>query len=459
MKKPLFPAGLAVLAALCGPMLAQAPARAASPNIVLILADDMGHSDYSFLGHPQIRTPHIDKLASQGLVYRRGYVPSSLCCPSLAVLITGLYGHQSGITSNDPPLTKPQLGGVPPQGKTGAAANQDETFLAQRQRMIDHIDRVPTLPRLLAEKGYVSFQSGKWWMGNFARGGFTDGMTHGDPKRGARHGDEGLKIGRQGMKPVLEFIDGASAAGKPFFLWYAPMMPHDPHTPPERLLAKYRDKTPSIHLARYWAMCEWFDETCGELLNHLDKKGLAENTIVVYVCDNGWIQDESSPRFAPKSKRSQYDGGLRTPIIIRYPGKVQPRMADERVISIDIAPTILAAAGIEPTKEMQGVNLLDRAAVEKRKAIFGEIFAHNAVDIERPATSLEYRWVIAGDWKLILPGNAAAGSTAGERAKIELYDLSRDPAEETNLAAKEREVVERLTKMLDAWWPAKNADE
>ena len=109
--------------------------------------------------------------------------------------------------------------------------------------------------------------------------------------KGERHGDDGLKIGRETMQPMYDFVDQAVADKKPFFLWYAPLLPHTPHTPPERLLAKYRGKTPSEHVAKYWAMVEWFDETCGELLKFLDDRKLAENTIVVYVTDNGWIQD------------------------------------------------------------------------------------------------------------------------------------------------------------------------
>src|SRR5205823_9058028 len=101
----------------------------------------------------------------------------------------------------------------------------------------------------------------------------------------------------------------ASTAKKPFFVWYAPMMPHQPHNPPERLLQHYRDKTPSLHVAKYWAMVEWFDETCGQLLDHLDQHDLAKNTLVFYVSDNGWIQDPQAARYAAKSKQSPYDGG------------------------------------------------------------------------------------------------------------------------------------------------------
>ena len=408
------------------------------PNIVMIVSDDHAWTDYGFLGHEHVKTPRLDKLAAESLTFTRGYVPSSLCCPSLVSIITGLYPHQHKITSNDPPL---------PQGKNNAQARQDDTFQAQRQRMIGFIDGVPTLPRSLAERGYVSLQTGKWWQGHFSRGGFTHGMSHGDPEQGGRHGDEGLTIGRKTMEPVFKFIDDAQQAQKPFFVWYAPMMPHQPHTPPERLLAKYRDLTLSLHVAKYWAMVEWFDETCGQLLDHLDQRGLAENTIVVYVADNGWIQNPDGPRYAPRSKQSQYDTGLRTPIMIRWPGKVQPKKSESLAMSIDLVPTLLHAAGAKRPENLQGIDLLDEQAVANRKRIFGECFTHNAVDIENPASSLRWRWVIDGSTKLIVP-NAANEPDS----QVELYDLAKDEFERENLAAGQPERVAELTKALDAWW-------
>jgi uncharacterized sulfatase len=138
-------------------------------------------------------------------------------------------------------------------------------------------------------------------------------MTTGDPAKGGRHGDEGLTIGREGLRPVFDFLDAAKTDGKPFYVWYAPMMPHQPHNPPDRLLAKYKDKTKSLFVAKYWAMCEWFDETVGDLLSKLEKNGQAENTVVIYLHDNGWIQDPESANYAPGSKRSPNDGGYARP--------------------------------------------------------------------------------------------------------------------------------------------------
>jgi len=403
------------------------------PNVVLIISDDQGWGDYGFMGHPTIRTPRIDRLAGESLVFTRSYVAAPLCCPSLGAMITGLHPHQSRITSNDPPKVAGK-GAWPPER------------LKLRDEVISHIDRVPTLPRLLRPKGYVSLQTGKWWMGHHTRGGFTHGMTHGDPKRGGRHGDAGLTIGRAGLQPVVDFLDAAGQ--KPFFVWYAPFLPHSPHNPPQRLLQKYQDKTASIHVARYWAMCEWFDETVGQLLDLLDQKRLAENTLVLYACDNGWIQQPDSGNFAPRSKRSRFDGGVRTPILVRWPGRVTPRRDDDTVASsIDLAPTVLAACGLKPTPEMQGVNLLDQKALAARDAVFGAVYTHDAVDIQNPASSLMWRWCVSGRWKLCLPHPAHEPDAAAE-----LYDLKADPHENHNLAARHPEEVARLQRLIDAWY-------
>jgi len=386
---------------------------AAPPNVVLIISDDQAWTDFGFMGHPVIKTPCLDRLARESLVFPHGYVPSSLCRPSLASIITGLLPHQHKITSNDPPrLTGP---------------DDRARYLADRRAMIEHIDQVPTLPRMLAKRGYVSFQSGKWWEGNYRRGGFTEGMTHGDPQRGGRHGDQGLAIGRSGMEPIARFI--ASAGDRPFFIWYAPFMPHAPHTPPERYLAKYRDKTPSIHVARYDAMCEWFDATCGELIDLIERAGQSDRTLVLLVVDNGWIQRPDSPRYAARSKRSPYEGGIRTPILVHWPGHVRPDIMERPVSSIDLAPTILDACGLDASAaKLPGVNLLDTAAVRARRSIEGECFTHNAIDIEHPAKNLLYRWTIEWPWKRIIPDPVNLPDRHPER-----YHLGSDPYEKHNL--------------------------
>ncbi|MFP6672077.1 MAG: sulfatase-like hydrolase/transferase, partial [Pirellulaceae bacterium] len=221
---------------------------ASKPNVVLIISDDQSWTDYSFMKHPVIKTPSLDQLARQSATFTRGYVPIALCRPSLATMITGLYPHQHKISGNDP--TKPA-------GKTRQQLAQDKGYAQQRAELISHIDKHITIPRLLKPAGYLSHQSGKWWEGSFQRGGFTHGMTRGFPKPGGRHGDDGLKIGREGMKPIFDFIDMSVEEEKPFFVWYAPFLPHTPHNPPQRLLKKYQAAGRPVALAKYYAMCEW----------------------------------------------------------------------------------------------------------------------------------------------------------------------------------------------------------
>jgi uncharacterized sulfatase len=393
-------------------------------NVVLIIGDDQAWTDFGFMGHKDIRTPHLDLLASQSATFTRGYVPMSLCRPSLATLLMGRYPHEHRISGNDPPKG------------------------TDRREMLRHVHSQPTLPKWLGQKGYASFQTGKWWEGNFADGGFTAGMTHGDPSRGGRHGDLGLKIGREGLQPIRDFL--SANGNKPFFLWYAPMMPHTPHTPPERLLAKYQRPDRTLPIAKYYAMCEWFDETVGELMAILDERVVADNTLVVFVTDNGWIQQPNANGFAPKSKRSPYDGGLRTPILVRWPGRVSPAKFETPVSSIDIVPTILAAVGIAPDQPLPGLNLMDIAKNGgqcDRKSLFGEIFDHDVADIDRPAASLQFRWTLSeGRWKLILPQGGG---------EPELYDVLADPTETKNQAGDQRETVARLTADIERWWSAK----
>lgn len=414
-----------------------APSSIVSPNVVMIISDDHGWADYGFMGHTQVRTPHIDRLAAEGLLFRRGYVPSSLCCPSLASIITGRYPHQHKVTSNDPPV---------PHGMTGQQFHQSAAFRDGRETMNRHLEAVPTLPRLLAQREFASLQTGKWWQGDYRRGGFTHGMT-----KGGRHGDAGLEIGRRTMQPIYDFISDARSQRRPFFVWYAPMLPHQPHDPPERLLAKYRDVAPTEQVARYWAMIQWFDETVGQLLAHLDQQNLAQDTIVVYLADNGWIQNPAAGRYAEKSKQSPYDGGVRTPIIVRWPNKIAPRDSAALATSIDLVPTLLAAAGIDVPEGLSGIDLRDDGKVQQRQAIYGECFTHNAVDLNRPVANLRWRWIVAGDWKLIDPHKAnEPGATA------ELYNVTLDPREEKNLAGEHADRVAELRKTLDAWW---NPDE
>ncbi|MFV1994819.1 MAG: sulfatase-like hydrolase/transferase [Verrucomicrobiales bacterium] len=437
-------------AATPSPSAKAAPDR---PNIVYLISDDQSWTDYGFMGHPDIATPHLDRLAARSAVFPRGYVPTALCRPSLMTLATGLYAYQHKTSGNDPSpaafpgIDKRELKNHPP-------------YRELRARLITHVDAHPTLPRLLAGAGYLSHQSGKWWEGSFERGGFTHGMTRGFPQPGGRHGDDGLKIGRDGMEPVFGFIDHALAEEKPFLLFYAPFMPHTPHTPPTRLFEKYRKKVDSDYVAKYFAMCEWFDETCGQLIDYIDDKGLTGNTLFVYLSDNGWIQRTDARNYAPRSKQSPYEGGVRQPMLLSWPGVIEPGTRNDLVSSIDLLPTALSAAGVAAPDGLPGLDLLplvrDGVALG-RDTIFGEGCAHDIADIENPEESLLYRWCIEGKWKLLLTYDGVLNRYASSHPRSEkgpqLFDLGADPHEEENLASANPKIVARLAKKIENWYP------
>ncbi len=179
--------------------LIAAPASAAErPNVVLIISDDHAWTDCGFMGHPHIQTPNLDRLAAESLCFRRGYVSSSLCCPSLATIITGMYPHQHKVTSNDPPI---------PAGMTNRDFQKSDAFRDGREAMNRH-GCGPDAPEAGPRRGLPlpppPCRPASGGSGNFRRGGFTDGMT-----TGQRYGDAGLDIGRKTMQPVDDFIRDA----------------------------------------------------------------------------------------------------------------------------------------------------------------------------------------------------------------------------------------------------------
>lgn len=435
----------------CIAMIQISGAVAQPPNIVFILSDDQAWTDYGFMGHPEIKTPHLDKLADRSVVFGRGYVAAPLCRPSLASMATGIYPFEHGITGNDV------------DGKNQRAALD----VPMREGFHKH----PSFIKMLTENGYLTHQSGKWWEGSFKDGGFTHGMTLGDPKRGGRHGDVGLKIGREGFKPIIDFVDMAAEKKKPFLLWYAPFLPHTPHNPPQRLLKKYSKPGRGIDVANYYAMCEWFDETCGELLEILEKRGLADNTLVLYICDNGWAAPSSNADdpnqklwggYAQRSKSSPYENGIRTPIMVSWPGKVMPKRSPDFAHAIDLFPTIAAAAGIKAPESLPGIDLLDEAARKERKAVFGVCHASHNMTPGNPDGTLQYLWCVEGDWKLLLRYHGKDTSHyhklhVWDTAPVRLYNLKDDPHEKNELSTEHPEIVQRMTKTIQVWHPV-NAD-
>ena len=403
---------------------------AQAPNVILIISDDQGFSDYGFMGSKDVRTPNLDRMASQSHLYTRGYV-MPVCSPSLACLLTGRLPHENGITGND--LAKSESGPKPSDRSPLV-----ETLLSNKV----------LLPKVLSEAGYLTFQTGKLWNVTYKEVGFTDGMTGAT----GRHGGDGLKIGRESMKPIYDFIEGAQSQKKPFFVWYAPMMPHEPHNPPAEILAKYQGKGFTPEAEKYYAMVEWFDQSCGELDAYLTRNNLSENTVILYLTDNGW--DAAKGKKADRSKLSPYELGVRTPMFVRWPGKVAPARDEETLASIiDFVPTILKVSGVKAGGDLPGVNLLDKDAMAARKSVFVESYRHDIDDLANPAKSLVARVVVSGRWKLLIPsGRPVDRGFASHPKTIELFDLKTDPLEERNVADEHPDQVKRLAEIQKSAW-------
>lgn len=447
----------------------------ATPNVIYLIPDDHTFRDFGFMGSADALTPHMDRLAERSARFTHGYVPSSLCSPSLAVMLTGLYPHQSGLHYNHPP----------PGNSAFNRMNTPEEYEAARSPAFEIIRKVPTLPRVLGERGYLSFQTGKFWEGHFSNAGFSDGMTIFKPRPGqdfggnrtlksgvlAAHGngDHGLQIGRETMQPIAEFMDSALAAKKPFFIWYAPYLPHLPHDSPQRYHDLHRQRGAEAHRIPYLAAISQLDDTVGELMTMLEKRGLMHSTMIILCSDNGWTPGTKPSKKDPKefegtkeSKYSPFEDGLRTPILISLPGKVKPATHEQPVSSVDLLPTVLEATGhAEAIPNLPGRSLWKATtgeAVLDSRPVFGEVYPGDAKSLGEPEKHIAYRWIRDGSFKLIVPhaqeGKAAWG---GYLEKPALFDLSVDPGEKQNLAATHPELAKSLRQKLNAWWnPAKS---
>lgn len=448
------------------------PSPGGLPNIVLIISDDQAYSDFGFMGSQLAQTPNLDRLASQSARFVNGYVPSSVCRPSLVSILTGLYPFQHKVHFNH----------APPGNSGYNRMTSKAEYVKARSRSFELIRGVDTLPRLLHEQcGYRCMQTGKFWEGHYANAGFTDGMTvfeaDGSDLYGQRvlpsgevvahgNGDRGLTIGRETMRPIFDFVDDCGE--QPFMVWYAPFLPHGPHDPPSRFVQQYtsRPEVPA-HEVPYLASVSFFDDTVGRLIEFLEERQLAKNTIFVFVVDNGWRPStKRAPAHATdyehtlRSKRAPFDDGLRTPILIRWDGHITPATHQGLASSIDIMPTLLAAVGLEDaTVGLPGVDLLEAARdgqpIDPNRPVFGDIYPGDASSLHEPGRDIAYRWVRRGRMKLIVPhrhhGKPPWGGYLDGDA---LFDVVADPKEQLNLIdeANYRDKVVALRQSLDAWW-------
>ncbi len=356
---------LTILSALSVTVLVSCPLSAAEqrPNFVVLIADDMAWDDCGAYGHPRIRTPHIDSLAAKGMRFDRAYLTVSSCSPSRCSILTGQYPHSTG-------------------------AGELHLPLPGEQTMF-------TVP--LRQAGYWTAIVGKWHLGEQV----ADQVDY-------RKGSPPVKMGEAWVKALR-----TRPQDKPFFLWAAHTDPHrgyqpgavdPPHTRDDVVVPPFFPDTPEVRddLALYYDEISRFDEHVGMVLDELDRQGIADNTFVLVMSDNG--------RPFPHCKTRVHVPGVRTPFVVRWPGHVQPGTATSSVVSsVDIGPTVLELAGIDPLPRFQGVSLAAVLADPKAKVrqyAFAEHNWHDYRAFERGVHDKQYCYV--RNWLPNTPGTPPA---------------------------------------------------
>ena len=443
----------------------EAPApgdSAKQPNIVLVMTDDQGYGDFGFTGNPVIETPNLDALAAQSAQVERFYV-SPVCTPTRASLMTGRYNYRTRAI---------------------------DTYIGRAMMEPDEV----TIAEMLRDAGYATGIFGKWHLGdNYPQRamdqGFEESLVHrgggigqpSDPPGGEGKYTDAVLF-RNGQREettgyctdvyfdaAFEFIERATAEGQPFFAYVPTNAPHGPfHDVPEDWLDFYRQVDLSAvlpdpeqasdevldRLARSYAMISNIDDNIGRLMARLDAMGLAENTIVVFLDDNGPDRDRYNAELRGR-KGSTLEGGVRSPLLVRWPGRLPAggEPVDRIAAHIDIAPTLLDAAGVEPPADLHldGRSLLglltgngngDRDAVDwPDRTLY---FQFHRGDEPKP---LQAFGAVGQRYKLVHPSPRGEGDWQGE-LNLELYDLEADPGESHNLI---NELPEVAAGMQDAY--------
>jgi arylsulfatase A-like enzyme len=412
------------------------------PNIIVILADDLGIGDMSaYRPGADVQTPHLDRLAAEGMRFTRMRANATVCSPTRAALMSGRYADRVGV---------PGLIRTDPANTWG------------------YFDpKVPTLANHLRNAGYHTAIVGKWNLGLTAPGtpndrgfdffhGFLDDMmdsytTH------LRQGHHYMRRNREVITPVghatdifttwaNDYLRERAAAQSPFFLYLAYNAPHFPMQPPAEWLERVKKRVPGIDPNRALSvgLIEHFDDAVGRVMATLKETGLAQNTLVVLTSDNGGslahFQNNDPWR---DGKQSHYEGGLRIPFAVRWPGQVAPgTTSDYAGLTFDIFATALEAAGVARPAGTDAVSLVPVLRGDASGASLGtELRELYFVRREGGATygGKSYEAIIKGDWKLM---------QNSPYDPLELYNLKDDPQEKTNLFAKHQKVARELQAAL-----------
>ncbi|TAE23514.1 MAG: N-acetylgalactosamine 6-sulfate sulfatase [Cytophagales bacterium] len=408
------------------------------PNILLILTDDQGYHDVSYYGTNDLRTPYIDSLARSGMRFDNFYANCPVCSPTRAALLSGRY---------------PDRVGVP--GVIRTDARNSWGYLSP--------DAV-LLPVHLKKRGYHTALIGKWHLGletpNLPndRGfdlfkGWTGDMMD-DYLTHRRHGNNYMRENRQTIDPpghatdlfsnwAVDYVRQQATRNGPFFLYLAYNAPHDPIQPPAEWLARVTARKPGIDPKRaaLVALIEHMDDGIGRVIRALRESGQYDNTLIVFSSDNGGhlpLRANNGPFRA--GKESMYEGGLRVPTCIAWPGRVMPGSVSEQVnLSMDLYPTLLAVADVQPQNPIDGRGFLNTLLGQSPTPNDARpLYFTRREGGDRYAGQCSYA-LREGNWKLV---------QNGPFEPMTLYDLSRDPKEEHNLASEQVETRRRLQSLL-----------
>jgi arylsulfatase A-like enzyme len=420
-------------AALCGEV------HAAAPNFLVIFTDDHGYGDVSLYGAADVRTPNIDRIGREGMVFTAMRANGTVCSPSRAALLTGRYSDRVGV----PGVIRTQ-----PENSWGWFA-----------------PGVPTIADELGKSGYHAGIVGKWHLGlespntpnergfDFFHGFLGDMMdsytTH------LRHGNNYLRRNDQVIEAeghatdlftdwsILYLKERAAKRDQPFFLYLAYNAPHFPIEPPDEWLAKVKERLPGLDEKRAAnvAFVEHLDHGIGRVLASLDELDLAENTVVVFSADNGGSLPHGQSNHPWRDgKQSHYDGGLRVPFLMRWPAKIAAgSKSDYAGLNFDLVPTFLELAGAKSSapEELDAVSLVP--LLEGKPMPEGRELYFVRREGGRAYGGKDYQALIHGDWKLM---------QNDPYSPLELYNLKNDPHETTNLADKAPKIFNALSTAL-----------
>lgn len=433
---------LCLLTGLLSLPLSSAAAQSA-PNIVLILADDLGWTDLSCYGSDLYETPHIDRLARDGMKFTQAYSACTVCSPTRAAILTGKYPARLHVTDWIP--------GLPPE---------NPKLLVPPWTKYLPLEEI-TIARALRSAGYVTASIGKWHLGgeeyypekhgfdiNVAGSSAPSPPSYFAPYKIATlpDGPKGEYLTDRLGEEAVRFIE--QHKDKLFFLYLPHFAVHTPIQGKQALIQKYRAKKhPGLKQtnAIYAAMIESLDDSVGRIRRRLDELKLADRTIVIFASDNGGRVPTTSNHPLRVGKGSCYEGGTRVPLVVHWPGVTKPgSVCETPVISMDLYPTILEIAGMKEAagKGVDGaslVTLLRRDGGLKRDALFWHYphYQHYQLGGTTP-----YGAIRAGDFKLV---------EFFDDMRVELYNLREDIGEQRNLAAQMPEKVNELRSRLHAW--------